>query len=118
MGRKSWAETLMRLVYEDEGYDVINDGAPDFILLKNGRIEFVEIKCNSDTLKENQKRAINLLKKHGFTARKEEIRVFKAHGDHAGTHKIEALREGVGNNRVFYKLSSIVERITRGCRTY
>ena len=108
----------MRLVYEDEGYDVINDGAPDFILLKNGRIEFVEIKCNNDTLKENQKRAIGLLRKHGFTARKEEIRCFRAHGNHRGNHKIEVFRKGVGNNRVFYKLSLIVERITRGCKTY
>jgi len=58
--------------YEALGYDVIKKGIPDLVLLKDGKIKFVEVK-NSDTyskgndgLSPSQRRAFKLLEKHGF----------------------------------------------------
>lgn len=59
--------------YKNQGYDVIHVGVPDFILLKDGEIEFVEVKTASDLLRETQMRAIALLEKHGFKVRVERI---------------------------------------------
>lgn len=59
--------------YEAQGYDVIHTGVPDFILLKDGEIEFVEVKTATDLLRESQTRAISLLEKHGFEVRIERV---------------------------------------------
>jgi len=66
------AEQLVADKYISDGWSVIKDGAPDLILLKDGKIKFVEVKYSTDpTLM--QKRAIALLLKNGFDA--EIIRV-------------------------------------------
>jgi len=64
--------------YVHLGYDVIQSGIPDLILLKDGKIKFVEVKTdiNSD-LNENQIRAFKLLQKHGIEVRVEIIKRFK-----------------------------------------
>lgn len=59
--------------YEAQGYNVIHVGVPDFILLKDGEIEFVEVKAAADRLRESQLRAIALLEKHGFSVRVERV---------------------------------------------
>ena len=59
--------------YKDLGYDVIKEGIPDLILLKDGKIEFVEVKSETDYLRPNQIDAINLLNKHGITVTVERI---------------------------------------------
>ena len=59
-------ETIVRDKYEAKGYDVIKAGIPDLILLKEGKIEFVEVKSHIDKLSEYQERAFRLLKKHGL----------------------------------------------------
>lgn len=60
--------------YESLGYDVIKNGTPDLILLKDGKISFVEIKSYFESpISEGQKRAINLLRKHGYSV---ELRVW------------------------------------------
>ena len=64
--------------YENLGYDVIQYGVPDLILLKNGKIEFVEVKKDSSYgLNEYQKRAFKLLEKHGIEVRVEMVIHFK-----------------------------------------
>ena len=105
-----WAEFLMKAIYKSQGFDVIHNGAPDLILLKDGKIQFVEIKCKKDKLKEEQKHAIALLKKHGFTARRETVTCFENKLD-PGYHKIRVFTRGVGNNRTYDKLSEWVRRI-------
>lgn len=105
-----WAEFLMKGLYESQGFDVIHNGAPDLILLKDGKIKFVEIKCNNDTLKEEQKRSIKLLNKHGFTARKETVSCYENRQE-PGYHKISVTRPGYGNYQIFHKLSEWVRRI-------
>ena len=55
--RYRWAEFLMKAIYEKKGFDVIHNGAPDLILLKDGHIQFIEIKSGNDKLKEEQKNA-------------------------------------------------------------
>lgn len=59
--------------YEEQGYDVIHTGVPDLILLKDGKIEFIEIKAAADLLRESQMRAVALLEKHGFEVRVERV---------------------------------------------
>ena len=76
-GRISWAEYTVKEAYEDHGYDVIHTGVPDLILLKDGKIEFVEVKTAKDKLRDNQIRALELLRKHGFEARVESIRALR-----------------------------------------
>jgi hypothetical protein len=73
MGR-SWAENIVKGKYEAEGYDVIYNGAPDLILLKDGKISFVEVKMGKDRLSEVQWEALKLLKKHGFVVRVEKLK--------------------------------------------
>ena len=63
--------------YENLGYDIIHIGVPDFILLKDGTIKFVEVKHGYDRLREEQERAHKLLKKHGFDVRVERIPIRK-----------------------------------------
>lgn len=59
--------------FESEGYDVIKAGAPDLILLKDGKIVFIEVKSEIDKLSEPQERAFKLLKEHGFEVRVETV---------------------------------------------
>ena len=66
-------ETIVRDKYEAKGYDVIKAGIPDLILLKEGKIEFVEVKSHIDKLSEYQERAFRLLKKHGFIVKLERV---------------------------------------------
>ena len=75
-----WVEYYVQDKYEKQGYDVIHNGAPDLILLKDGKIEFVEVKMsNNRHLSEDQKRAMKLLKKHGFAARVETVPKIPVH---------------------------------------
>ena len=69
----SWAEDVIKEKYELMGYDVIGIGKPDLILLKDGEIEFVEVKTAYDKLQRHQLEAIALLTAHGFKARMERI---------------------------------------------
>jgi len=101
----------MEDIYKREGYDVINVGAPDFILLKNGCIEFVEIKTEYDQPSKAQKRAINLLRKHGFTARSEMIKHNRDYYN-PGYHVITAFR-GIGLNKSFRMLTSCAEKFIK-----
>lgn len=74
MTRIKWVERYIQEQYEDQGYDVIHNGAPDLILLKDGDIEFVEVKMsNNKVLNRDQRRALRLLKEHGFNARVEIV---------------------------------------------
>jgi len=59
--------------YEKLGYDVIKDGFPDLIILKDGKLEFVEVKFKDDVLNPNQVRAFSLLEKHKIVHRLERV---------------------------------------------
>ena len=59
--------------YTQQGFDVIHSGIPDFILLKDGKLEFVEVKYSLDNLNPNQLRSISLLKKHNIPVRIERV---------------------------------------------
>jgi len=67
------SEETIRHRYEAQGYDIVQVGIPDLILLKDGKIEFVEVKYDLDTLSESQRRAFKLLRKHGFIVRVERV---------------------------------------------
>jgi len=67
------SEKFIREKYEARGYSVIHIGVPDFILLKDGEIEFVEVKKGIGALNKNQERAIALLRKHGFDVKVERV---------------------------------------------
>ena len=59
--------------YEALGYDWIHTGVPDFILLRDGEISFVEVKEHPDRLSKIQKESFDKLKKHGFDVHIEKI---------------------------------------------
>ncbi len=87
--------------YEHLGYDVIKYGVPDLIILKDGKIEFVEVKKDSTYgLNEYQKRAFKLLEKHGIEVRVETVR---------GTRRISP------HSLYYYPLSEVHSRIKRPC---
>lgn len=65
MTRKS--ESIVRQHYEEKGYIMIRAGAPDFIALKDGEVEFIEVKSEGDKLSDIQKRAFEQLIEHGQT---------------------------------------------------
>lgn len=67
------SELVIYEKYKDLGYDVIKEGIPDLILLKNGNIEFVEVKSKNDSLRPSQVTAIDLLTKHGITVKVERV---------------------------------------------
>ncbi len=67
------SEQIIYDKYESQGYDVIKAGAPDLILLKDGKISFVEVKSEFDKLSEPQGRAFKLLQKHGFDTKVETV---------------------------------------------
>lgn len=60
--------------YEKEGYLVLktirlnHSGYPDVIAFKDGKVIFIEVKEETDTLKPLQKKRIDDLKKQGFNA--------------------------------------------------
>ena len=56
----NWSENIVIEKYKSLGYDVISIGKPDLILLKDGEIEFVEVKTGKDKLQENQRVALDL----------------------------------------------------------
>ncbi len=70
----NWSENIVIEKYKSMGYDVISIGKPDLILLKDGEIEFVEVKTGKDKLQENQRAALDLLTSHGFRARMERVK--------------------------------------------
>jgi len=55
--------------YEALGYDIITNGVPDLILLKDGKISFVEVKAKYNSLQINQFEAISLLRSNRFKVR-------------------------------------------------
>lgn len=59
--------------YEQLGYDVIKDGLPDLVILKDRELEFVEVKFKFDRLNPMQRRAFQLLKKHDIIVRLERV---------------------------------------------
>ena len=52
--------------FEADGFDVISSGIPDLILLKNGTIQFIEVKDGKDCVHVNQKKTMRTLLNHGF----------------------------------------------------
>ena len=92
--------------YEEQGYDCIKKGIPDLILLKDGKISFVEVKSPSGTLSESQERAIQLLTKHGFSAKVEIVKNVKKFDKFPNAKKFDKLPPPIftENERIeFYK---------------
>lgn len=52
----------------DDGYEVLRSGWPDFLLLKDGKAIFVEVKRGSDRLTTGQLRMMRALKLLGHEA--------------------------------------------------
>ena len=62
--------------YKAKGYDILKcdgDGTPDFMLIKDGVIRFIEVKYARDRLSEKQHSAKRLLESHGFDVKLERV---------------------------------------------
>lgn len=62
----SQSEALFKKRAAEKGYVVHRPSWPDFILEKDGKLFFVEVKSRTDQASKNQKSTFHLLKKHGF----------------------------------------------------
>lgn len=60
------AEQKIFRKYQALGYDIIHVGVPDFLLLRNGEIKFIEVKSPKDHLSREQEQCIEVLEEHGF----------------------------------------------------
>lgn len=92
MKKMGWGEYPAKEIYKEEGYDVIHlHGVIDLLLLKDGKIEFVEIKAMRDRLNKNQKEAIKTLKKHGVDVRVERV-TLRASEEYKGCQEVRLRR--------------------------
>ena len=108
---KKWAEYLVQELFEADGYDVIHIGVPDLILLKDGKIEFVEVKVSGDKLSEHQKRAIGLLHKHGFEARVRKVMKPKFQDKYVTPKEMDDVRQRfLANNITLAELWNLIGR--------
>ncbi|MHA1280175.1 MAG: VRR-NUC domain-containing protein [Candidatus Helarchaeota archaeon] len=81
-------------IYRCKGYDVVRVGKPDLILLKDGKVEFVEIKTSSkNQISKAQYHAIDLLRKHGFEARIEMIEIHNPQVNEDGSVTFEPVQK-------------------------
>jgi VRR-NUC domain len=59
--------------YQKEGWNVLSNGWPDFLLWKReeGKVclKFVEVKSENDSIRENQREVLNLLCEAGMVVR-------------------------------------------------
>jgi len=59
-------EQLVADKYKGLGFEIVHFGVPDFLLLKEGKLSFVEVKSGEDWLSKNQIRTHEILLRHGF----------------------------------------------------
>lgn len=67
-------EQLVADKYTDLGYEVIHDGVPDFLIFKDGKLSFVEVKSRGLTLSKSQERAHEILLRNGYEVKIETVR--------------------------------------------
>jgi hypothetical protein len=60
------AEQLIAAEYRAQGYTVLHKGCPDFLICKDGKVAFVEVKCGPDTVKPHQREYHEALRKAGL----------------------------------------------------
>jgi signal recognition particle subunit SEC65 len=69
-GRKNWFKSQKdyKKVLESKGYKILvsHKGYPDYMVRKNRKISFREVKKNNDPLEKEQKEVIKRLRKAGF----------------------------------------------------
>lgn len=71
-------EKLVAQKYTELGYKIIRKGMPDFLLIKDGAISFIEVKHSTeDKLSKDQARVHSILKDEGFDVKVEVAREFK-----------------------------------------
>ena len=63
------AEKRLREQALREGYEVLHSGWPDFLLVKDGKAIFVEVKGRSNEIQENQFRLLKVLEGLGLYVR-------------------------------------------------
>ena len=59
-------EEYAKKKFELHGFDVIQIGKPDLIVMKDGKISFVDLKREHDKVSKHQNDAMCKLTKHGF----------------------------------------------------
>jgi len=67
------SEKKIKEKYERLGYKVYKNGFPDFMLFRDGKLEFSEVKYWKDTLKPNQRTVRRLLQECGFKVRLDRV---------------------------------------------
>jgi hypothetical protein len=65
----SWCERHFEMVAENEGYQIVKNGWPDYVLVKGDEIIFVEVKTKGDMLRPVQVGMLLLLERAGAKVR-------------------------------------------------
>ena len=67
-------EQLVADKYINLGYEIIKTGIPDFLILKDGKLSFVEVKSEEQfNLSKSQERAHEILLRNGFEVKIEVV---------------------------------------------
>jgi len=76
MGEKEMNETenYVKKQYEKQGYTVIRNGVPDFLLIKDGKLSFSEVKTTKDKLSKEQIYCHEILKNITFEVKTDIVK--------------------------------------------
>ena len=79
MGEKEMNETenYVKKQYEKQGYTVIRNGVPDFLLIKDGKLSFSEVKTTKDKLSKEQIHCHEVLKNITFEVKTDIVKDIK-----------------------------------------
>lgn len=86
-------EEIIRQKYESQGYTVLRNGAPDFVIFKNENgqitdIKFIEVKFNGDRLRYEQQVYKKILETLGLTYILEHIKATQDSPRQRQTHQV------------------------------
>jgi len=70
-------ENYVKRKYEEQGYTVIKNGVPDFLLIKDGKLSFSEVKTTEDKLSEYQVYCHEVLKNIKYDVKTDVVREIK-----------------------------------------
>jgi hypothetical protein len=65
----SWCDKHLALVAKKDGYEVIRGGWPDFLLVKDGKALFVEVKSKGSPVRPTQLKYLRVLEQLGLNVR-------------------------------------------------
>lgn len=57
-------QTQVKQELEQNGWEVLDSGWPDFLCIKDGKIKLIEVKAPGDVVRPNQKKVLDILSRY------------------------------------------------------